>query len=283
MCGPSLSGDAMTIETPHSQTFAKASGVVGVFDSGLGGLTSLRRLRALAPGCDIVYFGDTARVPYGTRDTETLRRFAREDVSFLKQQGAQQVLVACGTISSVLPVQDWKELPLPCLGVVEAAVQAALAASRNGKIGVLATPATIQSQSYVKRLQATLPDAVTPAVACPAFVPLIEAGQTDSEALRAAAREYLKPICAADCDTLILGCTHYPLIASMLADELQGRVTLIDSGGEAAAALVRSLPALPQGTGTLRCFVSGSAEEFSRHAGAFLGGGTLPEVQHINW
>ncbi len=263
-------------------TMQRTAGPIGVFDSGLGGLTALRRLRALAPRYDVVYFGDTARVPYGTRDTETLIRFARQNVEFLRAQGAATVLVACGTISSVLPKEDWAQLPLPCYGVIHAAADAALAATRSGHIGILATPATIRSGSYVERLSSRSPEVAAVPVACPDFVPLIEAGKAESEELRRAARAYLEPIRSAGCDTVILGCTHYPLASRILAEELGDGVTLIDSGGEAAAALLRNLPSpQPDGVGTLRCCVSGDAELFARNAAALLGDDLLPQVEHI--
>ena len=257
------------------------SPTIGVFDSGLGGLTALRQLRALAPGCDIVYFGDTARVPYGTRDAETLVRFARQDVEFLRSQGAQQVLVACGTISSALSADQWAALPLPCQGVIEAAVAAALAATQNGRIGILATPASIRSGSYVRRLAALRPEVLAVPVACPDFVPLIESGRADAPQMRLAAREYLRPILEAGCDTLILGCTHYPLAAPLLTEETGGRMRLIDSGKEAAAALLRQLPAVPaERSGSLRCFVSGDPAAFAQNARTLLGDSlVLPAVR----
>ena len=264
-------------------TTQRTAGPIGVFDSGLGGLTALRRLRALAPGYDVIYFGDTARVPYGTRDTETLIRFAGQNVEYLRSQGAERVLVACGTISSVLPKEDWARLPLPCYGVIHAAADAALAATRNGRIGILATPATIRSGSYVERLNSRAGGLITVPVACPDFVPLIEAGKAESDELRSAARRYLASIRETGCDTVILGCTHYPLASRILAEELGGGVTLIDSGGEAAAALLKNLPdAQPTGRGTLRCCVSGDAQAFARNAAALLGGDLLPEVEHID-
>jgi glutamate racemase len=266
--------------TTHSQPQA---GPIGVFDSGLGGLTALRRLRALAPQCDIIYFGDTARVPYGPRDTETLVRFARENVEFLRREGAVRVLVACGTISSVLPKEDWAALPLPCQGVIHAAADAALAATGNGRIGILATAATVRSGSYEQRLHSRREGLLTVPVACPDFVPLIEAGKAESEELRRAAREYTAAIKAAGCDTVILGCTHYPLASRILAEELGPNVTLIDSGGEAAAALLQSLPeGSAAGSGRLRCCVSGNAEDFAKNAAALLGEALLPQVEHID-
>lgn len=267
----------------HMTTQTHAAGTIGVFDSGLGGLTALRRLRALAPEYDIIYFGDTARVPYGTRDTDTLIRFAQQNVEFLRTQGAEKVLVACGTISSVLPKEDWAALPLPCWGVIHAAADAALAASKNGRIGILATPATIRSGSYVQRLESRAEGLLTVPVACPDFVPLIESGKAQSEEFRQAARRYLAEIRAAGCDTVILGCTHYPLASRILGEELGSGVTLIDSGGEAAAALLRQLGSAPaESCGRLRCCVSGDAESFARNAAALLGSDLLPSVEHID-
>lgn len=259
-----------------------AAGTIGVFDSGLGGLTALRRLRALAPQYDIIYFGDTARVPYGTRDTETLIRFARQNVEFLREQGAERVLVACGTISSVLPKEDWAKLPLPCWGVIHAAADAALAATKNGRIGILATPATIRSGSYVQRLESRAEGLVTVPVACPDFVPLIESGKAESDEFRQAAQGYLADIRAAGCDTVILGCTHYPLACRILGEELGDGVSLIDSGGEAAAALLNQLQGIPHsGSGKLRCCVSGDAGAFARNAEALLGSSLLPQVEQV--
>ena len=259
-------------------------GPIGVFDSGLGGLTGLRRLRRLAPDVDLIYFGDTARVPYGTREVEELRRFARQNVDFLRSQGAQRVLIACGTISSILSPADWAALPLPCQGVVQAASDAALAASRNKRIGILATPATIRSGSYVRCMTAAQTGLTTVPVPCPAFVPLIESGRADSAELLAAAREYLMPIREAGCDTVILGCTHYPLISSLLQRELGSDVVLVDSAGEAARLLLRDLtPRDDRRIGSVRCFVSGNAAEFSANAAQLLGEDLLDEVIHIDF
>ena len=259
-------------------------GPIGVFDSGLGGLTGLRQLRRLAPGIDLIYFGDTARVPYGTREVEELRGFARQNVEFLRSQGAQRVLIACGTISSILTPSDWAALPLPCQGVVQAASAAALTASRNGRIGILATPATIRSGSYVRCMTAVRPELMTIPVPCPAFVPLIESGRTDSTELLAAAREYLAPIREAGCDTVILGCTHYPLIAPLLQRELGSGFALIDSAGEAARLLVRDLPSQNDGrSGSVRIFVSGDAAEFHDNAVRLLGQDLPGKVTHIDF
>lgn len=257
-------------------------GPIGVFDSGLGGLTALRRLRALAPGLPLIYFGDTARVPYGTRDADTLIGFARQNIAFLQRMGATQVLIACGTISSVLPKQVWSALPLPCLGVVEAAVNAALV-GKPARVGILATPATIRSDSYAKALRTAAPTVQTVSVACPDFVPLIEAGKANSDEMRCAAAGYLAPVLQADCDTVILGCTHYPLAAPVLQRILGDQVRLIDAGGTAAEALLQTLPVQDGGTaGPLTCYVSGDADAFAARAAALVGDALALQVQHVD-
>ena len=172
---------------------------------------------------------------------------------------------------------------LPCQGVIHSAADAALAATRNGRIGILATAATIRSGSYEQRLHGKAEGLHTVPVACPDFVPLIEAGKAESEELRRAAQAYIAPIKAAGCDTVILGCTHYPLASRILQEELGATVTLVDSGGEAAAALLQSLPqGMTAGTGRLRCCVSGDAAAFAQNAAALLGGLQLPPVEHID-
>ncbi len=248
---------------------------VGVFDSGLGGLTGLRRLQTLAPWNDYIYFGDTARVPYGGRDRTELIRFAHQNIRFLQSKGVDRILIACGTISSVLPAEEWETLPLPCQGVVLAATDAALQVSKNKKIGIWATEATIRSGSYVSALTAKDQTVQPVALPCPSLVPLIEGGKATGNEMVAAVQEYLIPVLAAGCDTLILGCTHYTLIAPLIKKLSDGQLQLIDSAGEAAAALLADCPAptldLRSREGKIRCFVSGNAKAFSANAAALLG------------
>ncbi len=208
---------------------------IGVFDSGLGGLTAVKELNRILPNENIIYFGDTARIPYGTRSRETVLRYAREDVAFLRRHPVKMIIAACGTVSSVLgtnsPVDD-----MPFSGVLYPAAQAACEVTKNGRIGVIGTPATIRSGSYEHALHTINHDACVTAMACPLFVHLVEYGYTnrDNQITRLAAEEYLEPIRKAKVDTLILGCTHYPIIRDIIADIMGNDVNLISPGEEAA-------------------------------------------------
>lgn len=209
---------------------------IGVFDSGVGGLTAVRQLQQLLPGEDIVYFGDTGRVPYGTRSPETIIQYAQQDVRFLLSRDVKYLLAACGTISSILP-RSWTDaLPVPYRGVLDAAVRAAVKASKTGRIGVIGTPATIKSGSYQQRIAALRPDAQVFANPCPMFVPLVENGYVEvgNPVTTSIAKEYLAPLKAAGVDTLIMGCTHYPLISGIIYEVMEGQAVLIDPGREAA-------------------------------------------------
>ncbi|HIW53451.1 MAG TPA: glutamate racemase [Candidatus Ruthenibacterium merdigallinarum] len=262
---------------------------IGVFDSGVGGLTAVRELRRLLPDEDIVYFGDTGRVPYGTRGVDTIVRYAKQDIAFLLRRGVKFIMAACGTVSSTLP-DDWAaSLPVGYTGVVEATAAAATKASRTGRIGVIGTPATIRSGSYERALRAARPDVQITAAACPLFVPLVENGYVgeDNEVTRLVAQDYLAPVRAAGVDTLILGCTHYPLIAPVIAQVMGPGVTLVNSGREAA---LRARDMLA-GAGLLRkqsragaasFFVTDSAESFASAAALFLGGSAPDDVTRVS-
>ena len=250
---------------------------IGVFDSGMGGLTAVRQLQSILPGEDIVYFGDTGRVPYGNRSPEIIRQYAEQDIHFLLSQDVKFILAACGTVSSTLPKSYTEALAVPYVGVVGAAVAAACAATRNGRIGVIATPATIRSRSYETRIRELLPDACIFTRSCPMFVPLVENGyvQPDNPITTAIAHEYLDEIRAEEVDTLILGCTHYPLIAPIIGRVMGPDVTLIDSGREAALKTRDMLSRLDLlsdgGQGATRYFMSDSPESFSAAVRLFIG------------
>ncbi len=264
---------------------------IGVFDSGLGGLTAVRELRRILPGEDIVYFGDTGRVPYGTKGERIICAYARQDIAFLLSKGVKTVLAACGTVSSTFPDEEGQRLPIGYAGVVKAAAAAAAAATRSGRVGIIGTEATIASGSYQRALAALLPGAQALTAACPLFVPLVESGHfAPGDALVAlAAEEYLAQVRAAGVDTLILGCTHYPLLAASIAAYMGGGVALIDPGREAALALAGSLAR--QGllreegghSGALTCYVSDEPSRFSRLAGSFLGRAEAPlSAERVN-
>lgn len=208
---------------------------IGVFDSGVGGLTAVSELRKILPHEDIIYLGDTARVPYGTKSRDTILKYAAEDLAFLKRRGVKFAIAACGTVSSVM-VGENAFTDKICTGVIGPAVDAACRATKNKKIGVIATAASIRSGNYEKLIKATMPDATVISTACPMFVPLVENGyiSRDCEPTVAFAREYLDPMKERGIDTLILGCTHYPLLSGVISDVVGENVTLISSGAEAA-------------------------------------------------
>ena len=187
---------------------------IGVFDSGLGGLTAVRSLRSILPGENLVYFGDTARVPYGGRSPETILKYARQDVRFLRTFDLKAILIACGTVTSTSLEQLRRENDLPMLGVVEPSCRAALAATRNRRVGIIATQASVRSGAYERTLRALAPEVTVLQQACPLFVPLAEEGRTrpGDIVIETVAREYLAPLRGQGIDTLILGCTHYPLL-----------------------------------------------------------------------
>ena len=257
---------------------------IGIFDSGLGGLSAVRQLIRLAPTEDILFFGDTARVPYGGRTAETITRYALEDISFLLSHDVKLIVAACGTVSSTLPVPLSRRIPVPYTGVIEPTARAAAAATRNGRIGILGTRATIQSGSFARELERLLPGVVTVPQACPMFVPLVENGyfSRDCEPTRYFAREYLAPLRERKVDTVILGCTHYPLIRDILSDCLGADVVLIDSGYETAKAALHLLEEAgltnPSG-GRHRYFTSDSPDNFSSIAEIFLGYPVHDEVR----
>ena len=260
---------------------------IGVFDSGLGGLTSVRELARLLPGEDILYFGDTARTPYGSRSRDTIIRYGREDVELLLARGVKAILCACNTVSSTLPADYTAGLPVPFVGVVDASAAAAVRATKNGRIGVIATAATVKSGSYTRALDALDGSLAVTAKACPLFVPVIENGYVGREEpiVTALAQEYLAPLKEAGVDTLILGCTHYPLIAPIIGDVMGPDVALIDPGRETAkfakAALERS-GLLNDAGGRAEYYVSDDVESFHRLSEWFLGDYAGSDVHRIS-
>ncbi|MCB1183770.1 glutamate racemase [bacterium] len=210
---------------------------IGVFDSGLGGLTVLRELHARLPGEDLLYFGDTARVPYGTKGEKTVRAFARQDAGLLVARGVKMVVVACNTASAFALEYLREVLPVPVLGVINPGVRTALAATRGGAVGVIGTSGTIRSRRYQEGLAAGGLDAGRiVARECPLFVPLVEEGLHAHAMTQLALDEYLAPVRAAGVDTLILGCTHYPLLKAEIGTYMGPDVNLVDSAEALAEA-----------------------------------------------
>jgi glutamate racemase len=214
---------------------------IGVFDSGIGGLTVLREVVRALPDQSIVFLGDTARVPYGTRGVEVIASFADELADFLIERDVQYLVAACNTISSTCLEQLQQRLPVPVLGVVEPAVREAVATTATGRIGVIGTRATVGSGFYEARIKAMEPAVEVVSAACPLFVPLAEEGMLDAEPTRLIARDYLAPLQGKGIDTLILGCTHYPLLLSVIQEVMGPEVTLVDSAAPTAADLTRRL------------------------------------------
>lgn len=257
---------------------------IGVFDSGLGGLTAVKRLRELAPQEDIVFFGDTARVPYGNRTPETISAYAQQDISFLLAHDVKMVVAACGTVSSALPADIIARVPVPYVSVVQPAALAAAAATRNKKVGVIGTVVTVQSGSFVRALAAADPAIAVVQNACPLFVPLVEAGYTgrDCDITLMAAQEYLAPLQEAGVDTVILGCTHYPLLADIIAD-IMGDAVLVDSGFETAKQALAQLQvsdSLNDSGGRAAFYTSDNPDGFTPLAELFLGGDLQDAVHY---
>ena len=250
---------------------------IGVFDSGLGGLTCVKRVMELMPGEDIIYLGDTGRVPYGGKSRETILRYARQDIGFLLSRDVKAVVAACGTVSTNGLEEIAGDYPVPVFGVTDATARAAVSATRNGRIGLIGTKASIRAAVYDRKILALCPEAKIFKKACPLFVPIVEDGRIgDGEpVLELVARQYLEEMRDDGVDTLILGCTHYPLIAGTIGRIMGPEVRLIDTGAEAAAQLRRLLEnggALARREkGAYSYFVTDSAEDFSRTATIFLG------------
>ncbi len=257
---------------------------IGVFDSGVGGLTVLRALIALLPRESFIYVGDTARVPYGSKSPEAVRRFSLEIARFFRRKGVKMMVTACNTASALALPELRAFMPVPVLGVIEPGARAALAATRSGRVGVIGTEATVHSRAYedaIKRLDGTIQ---VFSRACPLFVPLVEEGWVRHEITRRVATLYLKPLLKNRIDTLVLGCTHYPLLKPTLRRAVGG-VELIDSADETAKAVRTRLEQdglLLHGRarGRLSYFSSDDPLKFARLGSRFVGW-ALPEVRRI--
>ncbi len=250
---------------------------IGIFDSGIGGLTVLREVRRDLPAEDVVYFGDTARVPYGTKSKETITKFSIDNVRFLKTFDVKIVIVACNTASS-LGLDAMKEnFSLPIIGVIEPGARAALKATKNGRIGVIGTKATIGSGAYEACLKRLDPKLKVYSEACPLFVPLAEEGWVDGDIVTDVARIYLEGLRSFDIDTLILGCTHYPLLASVIQKIVGEKVRLVNSAEETsqeAKQMLASMDLLSTGkkkSAQVRFYVSDEPEPFRALGERFLG------------
>lgn len=258
---------------------------VGVFDSGVGGLTVAREIMRQIPNEKIIYFGDTARVPYGNKSQETIIRYSRQIIHFLEDQPVKAIVVACNTASAyALPTVE-KECRVPIIGVVKPGAKAAMLATRNKKIGVIATEGTISSGIYTEYIHELLPDAQVRGKACPLFVPLIEEGLWEDPVTDEIARRYLAELMDEEIDTLIMGCTHYPLIRKTLGRTVGDGVTLVNPAYETAIELRTLLekenllsdhaPALGDTQTQYQFYVSDMADKFKQFANSIIKYGIL--------
>ena len=249
---------------------------IGVFDSGVGGLSCVKELLRCLPGEDIKYLGDTLRMPYGVRTKEDLCDCAKDNVAFLQRRGVKLIAAACGTVSSNVPKELLTNLEVPFVDVINPTVMAALKATKTKRIGIIATPATIKSNCMGVRLKELDSGIEVIGVACPDFVPLIESGHIGDDIIRRCAEGYLAQVKEFGVDTLILGCTHYPLISKVIGEIMGSEVALIDSGRETATGVKMTLEKLnllndrTEG-GNAEFFVTNNAEAFDSVAKVFLG------------
>ena len=256
---------------------------IGVFDSGVGGLTVAREIMRQMPKEKIIYFGDTARVPYGTKSKDTVTRYSRQIARFLQTHQVKTIVVACNTASAYAMDELEAELDIPVIGVVKPGAKMASDITRNGKIGVIATEGTIGSGLYTKYIKSLREDATIYGKACPLFVPLIEEGLWEDPVTVEIARRYLTELIDLDIDTLILGCTHYPLIRSVIGQVMGSEVTLVNPAYETAIALKKLLAekdllndvAPPLGSNPYQFYVSDGAEKFKQFANSIIKYGIL--------
>lgn len=257
---------------------------IGVFDSGIGGLTVVREILAQLPAENVLYFGDSARVPYGSKSPETVTRFSIENTHFLLRRGIKFLVVACNTASALaLPVLA-RRFEVPLIGVIAPGAREAVRRTRNKKIGVIGTTGTVGSRAYETAVAELDPACTVEAVACPLFVPLAEEGWTDGDVPARVARTYLEPLIAKGVDTVILGCTHYPILRPVIAEVLGSAITLVDTAQSTVSEVGERLAELGlrrEGPdhGNRSFFLSDVPARFSEIGGRFLG----TSIEHLSW
>ena len=254
---------------------------IGIFDSGVGGLTVLKEFNKILPDEDIIYFGDVGRTPYGGRSKEIIINFTRQDIAFLLEHNVKYIICACNSASSAALDELKEQYDIKMIGVIEPGAKAAVAKTKNNRIGIIGTKATINSNIYAKIIHDINPELKVFSLACPLFVPLAEEGYIDKEATYYIARDYLQTMLDVEVDTLVMGCTHYPLLRKVIADIMGDEVTLIDSGEETAKAAFQILTDMKllnrqasddkSKLGEIKYYVSDVPDKFSAVASRFLG------------
>ncbi len=260
---------------------------IGIFDSGIGGLTVVKQLMRLLPDEQLIYFGDTARIPYGTKSNRLVQQYALEDAYFLLQYDIKLLVVACNTASSIALNVLKEQLDIPVVGVVHPGTDAAVKLTRNNRIGVIGTSATINSNAYARSIYSIKSEAGVSSKACPLLVPLVEEGWLDDEITILTLKKYLKPLMEENIDTLILGCTHYPLLQNTIQHVVGPDVTLIDSGKETARAVktIMEESNLENKSGRVadnKFYVSDIPAKFQEVGSRFLGA-PLHNIERVNF
>ena len=259
---------------------------IGIFDSGVGGLTVLHAVTDLLPSESILYLGDTARVPYGTKSAAVVEAYAIRCASFLVKQGAKAIVIACNTASAVAVESIRREFNLPVVGVIEPGAEVACRATENGRIGIMGTQGTIQSGAYQTAIESRRPGTTVFGQACPLLVPLAEEDLVDHRATRLLAQDYLKPLLQENIDTLVLGCTHYPLFKGLLQELAGDKIKIVDSAIAVAGAVKSALDTHrlctpEQAAGVHRIFATDWGQRFEQVGSRFLGN-QIPEVEHVD-
>ena len=259
---------------------------IGVFDSGVGGLTVLQAITDLLPSEAILYLGDTARVPYGTKSAAVVEAYALRCAGFLVNQGAKGIVIACNTASAVAVESIRREFKIPVVGVIEPGAEVACKATKNGRIGIMGTQGTIQSGAYQTAIERLRPGTTVLSQASPLLVPLAEENLVDHPATRLLAQDYLEPLLKENIDTLVLGCTHYPLFKNLLQELAGSKIQIIDSATAVAASLQNELTAhalltSKPGTGERKIFATDWGQRFEQVGSRFLGT-HIPEVEHVD-
>ena len=248
---------------------------IGVFDSGVGGLTVLREIMEMMPYEDVIYFGDTARIPYGSKSEQTVKKFAYQCAKFLYDKGVKTIVIACNTASAVAIDYLKDRFDIPVIGVIEPGARGAVEATKNGRIGVIGTYATIGSSAYQNKIMEKMPEAEIVGIPCPLFVPIVEEGWEYSEVARLTARQYFTELMEHDVDSLVLGCTHYPILRHTIGQVLGEKVCLVNPAFETAKELKETLRENSMTKNDFvkavyRYYVSDSPEKFRRIGGNFL-------------